>query len=234
MLHEETVEAGTLALIRKLSSDKELANFTLVGGTALALQIGHRKSIDIDLFARRPFHSMGVGEYLRNSFDPRNLTTIENGVLGIIDGVKTTLIAHQYDWIRRPREIEGIRMASLDDIAAMKLHAVVRSGQRLKDFVDVHYLLEHRSMQEMTDAYLSKYPGMNAAVARNALLYHKDVNFDAPLELKDRGLKFEAVRERLVAAMLEPKRVFNGREVKEVRKGEEVKKEEDLGKGLGR
>jgi hypothetical protein len=56
MLHEETLEAGTLALIRTLSADNRLNDFVLVGGTALALQLGHRKSIDIDLFTPHPFY----------------------------------------------------------------------------------------------------------------------------------------------------------------------------------
>jgi predicted nucleotidyltransferase len=55
MLREETVEAGTLALIKKLSADEKLKDFILVGGTALSLQLGHRKSVDIDLFASRRF-----------------------------------------------------------------------------------------------------------------------------------------------------------------------------------
>jgi hypothetical protein len=55
MLHEETVSEGTLALIRRMTQDEMLKDFTLVGGTALALQLGHRKSVDIDLFGSRDF-----------------------------------------------------------------------------------------------------------------------------------------------------------------------------------
>src|SRR5580658_7900340 len=104
MLHEETVEAGTLALIRKLSSDPALSQFVLVGGTALALQLGHRKSVDVDLFSRRPFQAMGIGEHIQKNYNANQIATIENGVTGFVDGVKTTLISHQYDWLRRPEE----------------------------------------------------------------------------------------------------------------------------------
>lgn len=64
MLHEETVERETLALIRRLSGDDFLKNFVLVGGTALSLQLGHRKSIDIDLFTPRPFIADSVVKHL--------------------------------------------------------------------------------------------------------------------------------------------------------------------------
>jgi len=64
MLHKETVEKGTLALIKKLSGDEKLKDFVLVGGTALALQIGHRKSVDIDLFSKQAFDKNAIAEHL--------------------------------------------------------------------------------------------------------------------------------------------------------------------------
>ena len=60
MLHKETVEKGTLDLIRKLMADDQLKEFNLVGGTALALKLGHRKSIDIDLFTATDFNSQEI------------------------------------------------------------------------------------------------------------------------------------------------------------------------------
>ncbi|MGN7885394.1 nucleotidyl transferase AbiEii/AbiGii toxin family protein [Dyadobacter sp. 22481] len=65
MLHEETVEASTLALIRRLMADEKLADFYLVGGTALSLRLGHRISIDIDLFIGKDFDSAAVCEHLK-------------------------------------------------------------------------------------------------------------------------------------------------------------------------
>ena len=64
MLHEETVTGDTLALIRKLQADQLFNEFYLVGGTALSLRIGHRKSIDIDLFTRKSFDTSRYLEYL--------------------------------------------------------------------------------------------------------------------------------------------------------------------------
>jgi Nucleotidyl transferase AbiEii toxin, Type IV TA system len=68
MLREETVEAGTLVLIKRLSSDQEFNNFVLVGGTALSLQLGHRKSIDIDLFNEHAFDGQRVAAHLRSAY----------------------------------------------------------------------------------------------------------------------------------------------------------------------
>ncbi len=68
-MHKETVEQSTLELLKTLQSDDSLKDFVLVGGTALALQLGHRKSIDIDLFSRNPFNANSLSEELENKYN---------------------------------------------------------------------------------------------------------------------------------------------------------------------
>lgn len=223
MLHEETVEAGTLALIRRLTADNVLKDFVLVGGTALSLQLGHRKSIDSDLFTARGFDPKLVGGHIDVAYKGEKITVLGNSVFAKIDGIKTDIIAHRYEWIQPVKEIDGIRMASLEDIAAMKLNAIVNSGQRLKDYFDIHFLLEQRSLGELTAAYAAKYPEMNVTIAKNALLYHKEIDFKVDLELLDKELKWAEVKKRLKEAVVEPKRVFG---VKQAPKIEHSKDEE--------
>lgn len=73
MLHKETVEEGTLALIKRLMDDDALAQFYLVGGTALSLKIGHSKSIDIDLFTHKDFNAEKIGKHLESTYHPFGL-----------------------------------------------------------------------------------------------------------------------------------------------------------------
>lgn len=94
MLHKETVEKGTLDLIRKLMADDQLKAFNLVGGTALALKLGHRKSIDIDLFSTGSFNAPELARYLTSSYNTDQLRTITNGIFGFIDDIKIDLISH--------------------------------------------------------------------------------------------------------------------------------------------
>ena len=115
----------------------------------------------------------------------------------LIDESKYTLI-----------QTEGIRMASMDDLAATKFNAIVESGRRLKDYVDIHYLLEHRSMDRWLGAYGERYSGRNVSMARNALLYHKDVKFDVEMNLLEREYDWKDMVQRFTAAVAEPKRVF--------------------------
>src|ERR1700761_2446759 len=96
MLHTKTVEPGTLDLIKRLSQDPALENFVLAGGTALSLQLGHRKSIDLDFFSVSPFNYREVGKYLTDNHKASEIVASRNTVHMHIGDVRTSFIAHQY------------------------------------------------------------------------------------------------------------------------------------------
>jgi len=93
MLHTKTVEARTLDLIKRLMSDEKLKDFRLVGGTALSLCIGHRISIDIDLFNDQDFDASSIKEHLQGNYTTDRLNAITNGVFGFIDNVKVDFVS---------------------------------------------------------------------------------------------------------------------------------------------
>ena len=208
MLHTETVEAGTLALIKKLMSDFVLKDFFLVGGTALSLLIGHRQSIDIDLFTDLDFDASILKQHLEHSYNMERGKTIGNGVFGFIDKVKVDIIAHKYPLVKPLQLIGGIRISSLEDIGAMKLHAIVQNGSRLKDFVDVYFLLEHLPLQFFGKAYEQKYPDVNIQMAKGALLYHKDIDHLVTVKLMKGALGWNKIEKRLYQSSLKPLNIF--------------------------
>jgi len=236
MLYEETIEKGTLALIRALSADNTLRDFVLVGGTALALQLGHRKSLDIDLFNNKDIDSRSIADHLSRLYGFKAIGVISNGVFGFIEGVKIDMVVHKHAWIEPVHELDRVRMASLEDIAATKLNAIVGSGARLKDFVDVYFLLEYRTMEQMTSAYVAKYPDMNPSVAKNALLFHEDIAFQNKVDLLQRNPLWSEVAERLRQAVMEPKRKFEqATTLKEaLRRDQESDRRKRRGKSRGR
>lgn len=142
MLYKETVAPQTLDLIERFFKDARLDEFVLVGGTALSLQIGHRISIDIDLFSDKPFDAANIASHLQKNYSAESVKTLKNGVFCFIEDIKVDVMSHQYPWVKDLIVSEGIRMVSLEDIGAMKLHAIVQSGSRLKDFIDIYFLLE--------------------------------------------------------------------------------------------
>ena len=126
MLHKETVAAETLDLINRLMADEDLQNFNLVGGTALALMTGHRISVDIDLFTDTAFDAKRLSSILSNKYRIENLETDSNTINCFIEDIKVDCIAHRYPWIQPVAVVEGIRLASMSDIAAMKFNAIIQ------------------------------------------------------------------------------------------------------------
>lgn len=201
MLHEETVEASTLALIRRLMADENLAEFYLVGGTALSLKLGHRISVDIDLFTGKDFDSAAVSEHLKVVYGLTDEKTVKNGVFGFIDDVKVDFISHQYPLIKPVELTNGVRMLSLEDIGAMKLSAIVQNGSRVKDFIDVYSLLEKLPLGLLVKAYTDKYPQANSQIAKTSLLYHQDIDFSVPIKLLNTEFDWQKTSMRLSKAI---------------------------------
>lgn len=214
MLYTETVETGTLDLIKELMRDKEFAAFNLVGGTALSLKIGHRKSIDIDLFTDSDFDSAKIANHLSEKYKAENIKTLKNGVFSLVNKVKLDILAHQYPIINKVEIVDEIRMLSLEDIGAMKLNAILYNGTRLKDFVDMHSLLEHVPLQRLTEAFEKKYPDVNKQMAHAALLYHKDVKHKHEIIFIGKKTPWKDIADRLRQAVANEHMIFQRPHIK--------------------
>jgi len=213
MLYTQTVEAGTLDLIKRLMADSELQDFFVVGGTALSLLIGHRISIDVDLFTETDFNADSLRRYLEQNHRMTDAKTISNGVFGFIDNIKIDIIAHKYPLIKPLQLIDGIRISSLEDIGAMKLNAIAGSGNRLKDFVDMYYLLEHRPFRFLGKAYEQKYPNVSIQMAGNSLLYFNDIDHSVSIKLIGGLLEWKKIDKRLHQAVYNPMKIFQSQKV---------------------
>ncbi|WP_193311758.1 nucleotidyl transferase AbiEii/AbiGii toxin family protein [Agriterribacter humi] len=190
-------------------ADEKLMSFSLVGGTALALKIGHRKSLDIDLFTATDFNSQEISSHLTTNYNVTRIQTITNGVFCLIDGVKLDLITHKYPLLEDLETVEGIRMVSLKDIGAMKLNAIYNNGTRLKDFVDIYALLETFPLKELLQASEKKYPENNIAMVKNALLHHEDIDFTVPIDYVGKEIKWTSITQRLQQSFHDPQKIFN-------------------------
>ena len=220
MLYKETVESRTLDLIKLLMADSRLGTFFMVGGTALSLQIGHRISIDIDLFIQKEFDSLDLKRYMEEVYGMTDAKAIKNGLFGFVNDIKIDLIAHQYPLIQSLQEVEEIRMASLQDIGAMKLHAIVQNGSRYKDFIDMYFLLEHEPLQVFTNAYEKKYfPESSINVAKNGLVYFDDIDYTVPIKLIKEPLPKEMIQTRLRDCVGNPSKVYQSNIVREQKRG---------------
>ena len=198
MLHTETVEPSTLDLLRRLQRLPDLTSTRLVGGTALALHLGHRKSVDLDMFG---------------TFDPivsyRKLLAdaghsgegAENGTVQSlrVNNVKVDLVNYPYPWLDDAIEEGNIRLAGLRDIAAMKLSAVANRGRK-KDFIDVARLLDVFSLDQMLSLYKEKFSVSELSFPLRGLMYFDDAEEDPMPEMFDSNFTWENVKKTVVAA----------------------------------
>jgi len=183
-LIKETVPANLLEVAGKLCKIKSLMDFNIVGGTALALQIGHRKSEDIDLFCNSLEVSIDLASILddcRDIFKIVDVVSIyENRTLITkIENIKVDFVVQRNSkMLDKPMLIQGLRLASIRDIAAMKIMAVATTSNRIKDYVDIFYLLKQFSLETMFDLYLEKYNVGTVQTALDNLPYFYDVSQD--------------------------------------------------------
>ena len=177
MLYLETVESSTLELLKKLQRLPVLEQTRLVGGTALALQLGHRKSIDLDFFGTVDCEA----EYLRESIaGMASLTILKESPhihIYIVDGIKVDIVNYKYPWLDDVVLEQGLRLASVSDIAAMKITAIIGRGTK-KDFIDIDFLLHHFSLEEILHFYAAKYNDSSVFMAMKSLAYFDDAEAD--------------------------------------------------------
>lgn len=208
MLQKQTLAPATFQLLTRLMQDKELQMFRLVGGTALALELGHRISVDLDLFSAETFDEQALRIYLEKNYDLQTDYISRCTIKGEIEGVQIDCIAHEYRWLQEPVVEDGIRLADMEDLCAMKLNAIAGNGTRIKDFIDVAWLSAHYSLNYMLDCYERKYDA-NVLMPLKALVFFDDINLDEPVRLTDgKKVNWKQYEKRLLQMEKYPDRTF--------------------------
>ncbi len=195
MLYYKTVDAATLQLLKDLQSIDEFAELRLVGGTSLSLQIGHRKSIDLDLFGDINFEDLDVFEIFSGFGKVETIKRSKNINIFIINGVKVDFVNYSYPWLQDKMIEDKITLAQLEDIAAMKLAAITGRGSK-KDFVDFYFLLKKYAFTQIIDFYNSKYTDASSYLAIKSLLYFDDADQDLPLDMV-KEVRWEDVKKEI-------------------------------------
>lgn len=166
MLYFNTVNELLKSILIKLMAAKEFSQFRLVGGTALSLQIGHRESIDIDLFSDVDYGTLNFNEiedFLKSNFkyvDFLDVPSAMGKAYFIGENKDNTVkldVFYTDTYIQPYIEEEGIRMATIEEIIAMKVDIIQRGGRK-KDFWDLHALLDSYSITQMIELHEQRYP----------------------------------------------------------------------------
>ena len=197
-MHREILTAAQKRLWAKLAGVKWIDAFYLGGGTALALHLGHRESVDFDFFSADPFAPEALIPQLQElgsvsvvQIDARTLHTS-------VAGVKTSFFAYSHELLAPLEVCEQINIASVEDIVPMKMIAIAQRGTK-KDFYDIYAILEAGwTIDAMFEAVDRKFLKVhyNKMHILKSLTFFEDAEGDpAPKSL--RAVKWNAVKERV-------------------------------------
>ncbi len=196
MLQTRTIEPATLGLLKSLMSQPLLDSFYLVGGTALALQLGHRFSIDLDFFTHHDFDKDVLFDNFKENYDIAIELTNPVITIAYINEVKTDFVKVRYSPQYPIKIIEGVKMLDIRDIAPMKLNAISQRGSK-KDFYDIYYLFNHISLEEMLVAYEVKFKTQNMYQVVKSLTYFTDADeFTDPIVF-DKNLTWSKIKKSI-------------------------------------
>lgn len=200
MLSIQTIHPNTLELLKQLASQPELSQTRLVGGTALALQYGHRQSIDLDFFGVLPEDKEELLEMMSMVGNMIVTNRTKMIVQAVINQVKVDFVDYsRYPWIDEPVQGDGFVLASDKDIAAMKVNAIIGRGTR-KDFIDLFVLLQHYSLTEIMAFYKQKYPEFSEYRALLSMTYFEDAEMqDMPKMFIDTS--WEEMKKAIIMAV---------------------------------
>ena len=199
MLYYNTIEPTTLGLLKQLQDIPLLSKTRLVGGTSLALQIGHRKSIDIDLFGKIECEQYELVDALSDLGQLSILKESKNIHVYQLNGVKLDIVNYKYPWIKPIVIEDNLRLADIKDIAAMKITAIISRGTK-KDFIDLAFLLDILSLDEILSSYETKYPEASRFLAMKSMAYFDDAEAEPmPYMLKEKS--WDDIKEKILRKM---------------------------------
>jgi len=199
MLYYETITPSTLELLKKIQSLKTFKDARLVGGTALALQLGHRQSIYLDFFGNITSSLEELTEELSAIAPVSPLSSSKFMRFLIVGGIKVDIVNYPYEWIDNAVVEEGIVLAGIRDIAAMKLSAITNRGTK-KDFIDCYFLLKTFSLNELICFYLKKYSDTQLFTLIKSLTYFEDAE-EEPMPKMAEPIDWHEVKASIVTAV---------------------------------
>ena len=174
--------------------------YYLAGGTGLALQIGHRDSIDFDFFRNDSFDPSELNKELRSILKDKRITVIqeEKDTLTVLanDTIKLSYFTYPYQLISPLVSSEYLDLASIEDIGCMKLSAIM-SRSLLKDYVDLYFILQRIPLGELLAFAKQKFPNWDGTVALKSLTYFEDITQEPILYKHEHQISFEAIQKFL-------------------------------------
>jgi hypothetical protein len=175
--HAETISPEVANTASRLAELEVLRNFYLAGGTALALHLGHRRSVDLDFFNAQPFLEDALIAKLKPIPELSVLSKSSQTVYLHVSGTKVSFIGYAYPLLYPLDRFQGLQVADVRDIACMKLSALASRGSR-RDFVDLYVVARECGLPQLLDLFQRKFAQANFSI----LHLHKSLAYFADAE----------------------------------------------------
>lgn len=157
-MYPQTLYPKTKQVLDKIKQLSILDCFYLAGGTGLALQLGHRKSIDLDFFTDNFPGRDNLISSIKH-LQPKIIQEAENTLDTSIEEVKVSFLEYKYSLLNKLLDFESVKVASVIDIGCMKLSAISSRGSK-RDFVDLYYILQKYSLDKLFQSFEKKFKGV--------------------------------------------------------------------------
>lgn len=199
-MHTECLAPQALNTVKRLQAIIRDHAFVLAGGTAVALYLGHRISVDLDFFTERRFSTEKLFQAMkRQGLVPATLQEEEGTLTVTIEGVKVSLFSYPYPFLEKKAELRGIPVAGLIDIASMKVLAITQRGAK-RDFVDLYFILRDVPFAKVAANMFARFGAgrINPAVIGKALVYFVDADADPDPHYLPRKKDWKSVKKYFV------------------------------------
>jgi hypothetical protein len=194
------------ALLNILRNTSWISDYYLAGGTGLALQYKHRKSVDFDFFCRNDFVNEEIINKLRNIGKVQLQSEAKNTLHALVNDIRVSFLGYKYPLLKEPITLENIKIADHLDIACMKLSAIVSRGTK-KDFIDLFYLLKSFTLEELFQYYSQKYPVEDYRyILLKSLVYFEDAEQD-PMPVVYEAVRWKDVKSTIIEIVRKTGRV---------------------------
>lgn len=179
-MHTKCLLPKAQKLLVTLKNITHKYNFVLAGGTALALQIGHRISVDLDFFSEKSFSTDALyREFQRAGLKPIIQQETEGTLTAMVSGVKVSILHYPYPFLDKKLHWKGVDITGVIDIAAMKVMAIVQRGAK-RDFVDLYFILKDIPFRKIAENMVQRYgvDRINPVNIGKAIVYFSDADID--------------------------------------------------------
>ena len=198
-MHYEILDNKRIEILPLFKTFKD--DFYLAGGTGLAMQIGHRDSIDFDFFSKSHIDTTKLFSKIKEVFIGHKIDKIqeENNTLGLIidDEIKLSFMFYPYPLIGKSIIDENFIIASIEDIACMKLSAIV-SRSVLKDYIDIYFILKNITLRNLLDISKNKMPELDENLILKSLVYFDDVSQEKVIFKNNMNISFDEIKVELI------------------------------------